>query len=112
MYNYTLITKKLSLLLFGVMFSVAAFAQIDSSKNYSTDTTTVKIKQAKLVGEKITGTIVDGATNKPLVGVKLTVVDFSGALTDEKGKFTITSLQQRMLSGILFLLRGRGNFSG
>ncbi len=90
MYNFTIIKKRLSLLLFGVISTVATtYAQTDTAQ-YSTDTTTVKVKQTNLKGEKISGVVVDGNTNKPMVGVKLTVVDFSAALTDDKGKFTIT----------------------
>lgn len=90
MHNFTIIKKGLSLLLFSVMISAAVYAQTDTSKNYSTDTTTVNVKSAKLIGTKVSGVVVDGATNKPMVGVKLTVVDFSAAITDDKGKFTIT----------------------
>ena len=89
MYNFTIIKKGLSLLLFGLICSAAAYAQTDTTQ-YSTDTTTVKIKQTKLVGEKVTGMVVDGSTNKPMVGVKLAVIDFSASLTDDKGRFTIT----------------------
>jgi TonB-linked SusC/RagA family outer membrane protein len=89
MYNFTIIKKGFSLLLLGAMFSVGAYAQTDTSKSY-TDTTTVKVKYTALKGEKITGLVVDGGTNKPIVGARLAVADFSGAITDEKGKFTIT----------------------
>ncbi|MEJ5995711.1 SusC/RagA family TonB-linked outer membrane protein [Pedobacter sp. Du54] len=89
MYNFTIIKKGLSLLLFGVLLSAATYAQTDTSKNYSTDTTTVNVKNTKLVGEKVIGMVVDGSTNKPIVGVKLTVVDFSAAITDDKGRFSI-----------------------
>jgi len=89
MHNFTSIKKGFSLMLFGLICSVAALAQKTDTSQYSTDTTTVKVKQKKLVGQKVTGLVVDGYTNKPIVGVKLTVTDFSGALTDDKGKFTI-----------------------
>jgi TonB-linked SusC/RagA family outer membrane protein len=94
MHNFTIIKKGISLVLFGLMLSAVAFAQqTDTSRKdsaqYSTDTTTVRVKQKKLVGQKITGIVVDGYTNKPITGVKLTITDFSGALTDNNGKFTI-----------------------
>ncbi|MGM9478767.1 SusC/RagA family TonB-linked outer membrane protein [Pedobacter sp. GSP4] len=89
MHNFTIIKKGFSLALFGLMFSAAAYAQQTDTSQYSTDTTTVKVKQKKVVGQKITGVVVDGYTNKPITGVKLTVTDFSGALTDEKGRFSI-----------------------
>ena len=93
MHNFTIIRKGISLALFGLLCSAMAFAQTDTSKRdssqYSTDTTTVKVKQKKLVGQRITGLVVDGYTNKPITGAKLTVIDFSGALTDNNGKFSI-----------------------
>ncbi|RZK61402.1 MAG: SusC/RagA family TonB-linked outer membrane protein, partial [Pedobacter sp.] len=93
MYNFTIIKKRVSLTLFGMMLATAALAQTDTTttdtSKYSTDTTTVKVKVKKLVGQKITGIVVDGATNKTVTGVKLTVTDFSGALTDNKGRFSI-----------------------
>ncbi|RZK34479.1 MAG: hypothetical protein EOO90_30725, partial [Pedobacter sp.] len=73
MYNFTIIKKRVSLTLFGMMFATAVFAQTDTTttdtSKYSTDTTTVKVKVKKLVGQKITGIVVDGATNKPVTGV-------------------------------------------
>ncbi|UKT64216.1 SusC/RagA family TonB-linked outer membrane protein [Pedobacter mucosus] len=89
MHNFTIIKKGFSLAIFGLLFSAAAYAQQTDTSQYSTDTTTVKVKQKKLVGQKITGIVVDGYTNKPIVGATLTVVDFSGALTDDKGRFNI-----------------------
>lgn len=94
MYHFTIIKKGLSLAFFGLIYAAAALAQqtdtiATDSSEYSTDTTTVKIRQKKLVGQKITGTVVDGYTNKAIVGAKLTVTDFSGALTDDKGRFSI-----------------------
>lgn len=88
MYNFTIIKKGISLLLFGVLCAGATYAQTDTAQ-YSTDTTTVKVQKVTLKGEKINGVVVDGSTNKPLVGVRLTVIDFSGAITDDKGKFSI-----------------------
>jgi len=89
MHNFTIIKRGFSLALFGLMLSAVAFAQQTDTSQYSTDTTTVKVKQKKLVGQRINGTVADGYTNKPLTGVKLTVADFSGTLTDDKGKFTL-----------------------
>ncbi|QIL38261.1 SusC/RagA family TonB-linked outer membrane protein [Pedobacter sp. HDW13] len=89
MHNFTIIKKGISLALFGLMCSAAAFAQQTDTSKYSTDTTTVRVKQKKLIGQKITGVVVDGFTNKPINGVRLTVADFSGAITDDKGRFSI-----------------------
>jgi len=95
MHHFTHIKRKLSLAIIGCLFAAATFAQqtdttaTDTSK-YSTDTTTVKVKQKKLIGKKITGMVIDGSTKKPIIGARLTVTDFSGALTDDKGRFSIT----------------------
>lgn len=89
MHNFTIIKKGISLALFGLMCSATAFAQQTDTSKYSTDTTTIRVKQKKLAGQKITGVVVDGFTNKPIVGVRLTVTDFSGAITDDKGRFSI-----------------------
>jgi len=90
MYNFTMI-KKVSLLLASllVLGFVVQAQEVDSVKT-STDTTTVKFKIKTVKGEKVTGTVVDGNTNKPLIGVNITVPGFSAAITDDKGKFTIT----------------------
>ncbi|WP_316783717.1 SusC/RagA family TonB-linked outer membrane protein [Pedobacter frigiditerrae] len=89
MYNFTIIKKGLLLLSFSILGVASSFAQTDTVQ-YSTDTTTVKIQNVKLTGEKISGLVIDGNTKKPLIGVRLTVANFSAALTDDKGKFAIT----------------------
>ena len=90
MYNFTRITKACWLLVGLVMGSLALNAQeVDTAKTY-TDTTTVKVKLKTVTGERVTGTIIDGNTNKPLQGVNITVPDFSAAITDDKGNFSIT----------------------
>ena len=40
-------------------------------------------------GQRATGVIKDAATGKPLSGVNITIPDFSAALTDDKGNFSI-----------------------
>lgn len=89
MYKFTIIKKGISFALFGLLFTLAASAQQTDTAKYSTDTTTVKVKQKKLVGQKITGLVLDGASNKPVIGARLSVADFSAALTDDKGRFSI-----------------------
>jgi TonB-linked SusC/RagA family outer membrane protein len=68
-------------------FAVQA-QEVDSVKT-TTDTTTVKFKIKTVKGEKVTGTVVDGNTNKPLVGINVTVPGFNAAITDDKGRFTV-----------------------
>lgn len=88
-----MIKKGFWLLLFALVCATTAFSQTDTLRADTarfTDTTTVKINKVKVVGQKIAGLVVDGTTNKPIVGVRLAVVDFSGAITDDKGRFNIT----------------------
>lgn len=63
--------------------------EVDTLKK-TTDTTTVNVKFRTLKGEKVIGTILDGNTNKPLVGINITVTGFNAAITDDKGNFSIT----------------------
>jgi len=90
MYNFTKIKRAclLLMLLVGSSFGLSA-QEVDSAKTY-TDTTTVKAKVKVVIGEKVTGTIIDGNTNKPLLGVNISVIGFSAAITDNKGNFSIT----------------------
>ncbi|RZL61974.1 MAG: SusC/RagA family TonB-linked outer membrane protein, partial [Pedobacter sp.] len=90
MYNFTKIKKACLMLVCLVTTSLALSAQeVDTAKTY-TDTTTVKVKLKTVRGEKVTGTIIDGNTNKPLVGINISVIGFSAAITDDKGNFSIT----------------------
>lgn len=89
MHNFTNIVKKLTLAFLGLILAFSAAAQKPDTSQYSTDTTTVKIKQKKLVGKRVTGVVVDGFTNKPITGVTVAITNFSGALTDDKGRFSI-----------------------
>ncbi|RZL50992.1 MAG: SusC/RagA family TonB-linked outer membrane protein [Pedobacter sp.] len=90
MYNFTKL-KRACLLLVGLVTSSLALnaQEVDSAKTY-TDTTTVKVKLKTVKGEKVTGTIIDGNTNKPLVGINISIPGFSAAITDDKGNFSIT----------------------
>jgi len=48
-----------------------------------------KPSRADSVGVKATGTIIDAATRRPLPGINISVPNFSAAITDENGRFTI-----------------------
>ncbi|MBC7616692.1 MAG: SusC/RagA family TonB-linked outer membrane protein [Pedobacter sp.] len=90
MYNFTTNKKFCLLLVFLLTSSLTIKAQEVDLVKTSTDTTTVKANIKTLRGEKISGTIIDGNTNKPLVGINITVTRFSAAITDDRGNFTIT----------------------
>jgi len=87
-------TKLLGLLLFICLFGgVKAMAQktdsisvrlADSIALYKKDS----LSRAK--GDKISGVVKDAATGKPIAGVSITVALYSGALTNDQGKFTVT----------------------
>ncbi|WP_316798142.1 SusC/RagA family TonB-linked outer membrane protein [Pedobacter frigidisoli] len=64
-------------------------AQETDSVETKTDTTTVKVKARAVKGERVRGIVIDGNTNKPLVGVNVTVPNFTASITDEKGRFNI-----------------------
>ncbi|MFL5746016.1 MAG: SusC/RagA family TonB-linked outer membrane protein [Niastella sp.] len=56
------------------------------------DTTIVVIKRptrADSMGVTATGIILDAATRRPLPGINISVPDFSAAISDENGRFTI-----------------------
>ncbi|CAH0131442.1 MULTISPECIES: SusC/RagA family TonB-linked outer membrane protein [unclassified Pedobacter] len=89
MYNFTTIKKVWGILLCLLVFGLAAQAQEVDSMKTETDTTTVKVKARAVRGEKIKGVVLDGNTNKPLVGINITVTGFNAAITDEKGRFTV-----------------------
>ncbi|MES2773018.1 MAG: SusC/RagA family TonB-linked outer membrane protein [Bacteroidota bacterium] len=63
--------------------SGVAFAQQEKQ-----DTVQISRANAKK-GVPLTGVIKDAATGKPIVGASISVVDYSAAITDENGKFTV-----------------------
>jgi len=87
-------TKSISLLLLLCLFGgVKAIAQktdsisvrlADSIARYKTDSI------ARAQGSKISGVIKDAATGKPLAGINISVPGYSGAITNDQGRFTIT----------------------
>jgi TonB-linked SusC/RagA family outer membrane protein len=89
MYNFTTIKNFSFTLVSLLVFSFAVKAQEVDSVRTSTDTTTVKAKLRTVVGEKVSGAIFDGNTNKPLVGINISVPGFNATITDEKGNFTV-----------------------
>lgn len=63
--------------------------EVDSTQ-YSTDTTTVAVKQKVIKGDKVSGKVLDANTNTPLAGVSVSVPGFSATISNEKGEFSVT----------------------
>ena len=80
-----LFTKKLYILLvFGLLWGFKAAAQqADSLSRYRADS----IVRAK--APKISGVVKDAATGKPVAGINIGVFEFSAAISDDRGRFTI-----------------------
>ncbi|RYE12535.1 MAG: hypothetical protein EOP51_31375, partial [Sphingobacteriales bacterium] len=99
--------RKFSIAFVLLFLAKVSFSQVDSVKTN---------KPARIV---VTGTITDAATNKPLVGVNLSVKDFSGTITDDKGSFKLNVPSYNadvLVSGEgyavkVISLNGRKNFS-
>lgn len=89
MYNFTNIKKVLLTGMFFLFTAAVAVAQETDTTAKAPDTTTVKTRTRTVKGEKVTGIVLDGNTNKALVGMNITVTGFSAAITDDKGRFTI-----------------------
>ena len=102
-YNF----RKVSLVVVLVLAAKLSFAQADS------------VKTPKAAKSTVTGVITDAATNKPLVGIRLSVTDFSAAITNETGAFKLNVPSYNtdvMISGEgyatkIISLNGRQNFS-
>jgi TonB-linked SusC/RagA family outer membrane protein len=88
MHIFTKLFKAISLVTVFVLASVAVWAQ-------NTDSTAVKAADSVAAAKKnamalrATGTIKDAITGKPLSGVNISVFEFSAAITDDKGNFSI-----------------------
>jgi TonB-linked SusC/RagA family outer membrane protein len=65
----------------SLAFQNVAAQETNPSGNDSTET--------KAPGRQVKGVITDAATKKALAGVKLSVKDFSAAITDDQGAFTL-----------------------
>ena len=79
--------SRLILLSIAVMAGPASFAQ---QKDTAAETITLtKPGKGYDKAVEVTGTIVDAATHKPLAAINVSVADFSAALTDANGKFSI-----------------------
>lgn len=74
--------KILAAFIVAGVITTAATAQQENAGN-----TSDKQAQNKSV---VTGTITDAATGKPLAGIRLSVTNFSAAITDDNGAFKLT----------------------
>ena len=87
-------TKSIGLLLLVCLFcGIKATAQntggisgalADSIATYKADST----KRAQ--GAKVSGVVIDAATHKPASGITVSVALYSAAITDDKGRFTVS----------------------
>jgi TonB-linked SusC/RagA family outer membrane protein len=63
--------------------------QSATSLNQDTIIIIRKPTRADSLGVKVTGTILDAATRKPLPGINISIPSYSAAISDENGQFTI-----------------------
>lgn len=81
-------TRSLSLITVFVLASFAVFAQKTDSTATKPADSTAFVKKVRS-GLFATGTITDASTNKPLAGISISVFEYSAAITDEKGNFSV-----------------------
>jgi len=86
MHNFT---KSLSLTTALLLVSVMGFAQQSDTSAAKKADTTVVVKNKIKSGIYATGTILDATTGKPLAGINVSVFEYSAAITDDKGSFSI-----------------------
>lgn len=89
MFKSTILIKSLPVLLVMLGTSNSVFSQETDSLSKTADTIKVA-PRIKVTGPKLRGTVLDAATGKPLSTLNISVEGFSAALTDEKGRFTLT----------------------
>ena len=92
----TAITKTVSITALATLIcSQLAAQQVTGDTTRPTiveDTTIIVIKKptrADSMGVMASGVILDAATRRPLPGINISIPDFSAAISDEKGQFTI-----------------------
>lgn len=84
---FTKLFKVLTLFSVLMLLSFAVSAQRNGTVNAAS-----KLSEGNKVADKdliATGTIIDAATGKPVSGINISVTEFSAAITDEKGNFSI-----------------------
>jgi len=88
MHIFTKLLKALSLVAVFVLATSAAWAQKTDSATVRSRDSLAAVKKAQ-TGLPVTGTIRDAVTGKPLSGISISVFEYSAAITDDKGGFTI-----------------------
>jgi len=89
MHIFTKSFKALSLTTAFVLASVVGFGQKSDSTAVKAADSTAVVKNKTKSGIFATGTILDGATGKPLSGINISVFEYSAAITDDKGTFSV-----------------------
>src|ERR1700744_5090912 len=101
MHIFTKSFRALSFITVFVLASFSVFAQkSDSTATKPADSAAV-VKKPKS-GLYATGTILDASTGKPLSGINISVFEYSAAITDDKGNFSVevpTYLDVLLVSG-------------
>ena len=76
---------------FLLMSLIIAFSTIYSTaQNNSAEKTATVVPKQKKDGFKVTGTVKEASTGKPLPGINISAKGYSASLTDDKGFFTIS----------------------
>src|SRR5476651_531186 len=89
MHIFTKSFKALSLTTAFVLASVMGFAQKSDSTDVKKADSTAVVKNKNKSGIFATGTVFDAATGKPLPGINISVFEYSAAITDDKGAFSV-----------------------
>lgn len=63
--------------------------QVYSQGNIPNETNKEKLGKQITNAVKVTGKVIDGSTNQPLIGARVTVKDFSAKIANDKGEFEI-----------------------
>lgn len=89
MFKSITLFKSLPVMLTLLAVSTAGFSQQSDSLHIPGDTVKVVLNK-KAKGPKLKGIIIDASTGKPLSALNVRVEGYSAALTDEKGRFSLT----------------------
>ncbi|WP_448700224.1 SusC/RagA family TonB-linked outer membrane protein [Mucilaginibacter sp. AW1-3] len=89
MHIFTKSFTALSLASAFLLASAVGFAQTSDTSAVKKADSTAVVKKRNRSGVYATGTILDAATGKPLPGINISVFEYSAAITDDKGSFSI-----------------------
>lgn len=88
MHIFTKLLRGLSLVTVFVLATMVVWAQKTATAAKQPDS--LNAAQKGDAGVPVTGTITDAATGKPISGISISVFEFSAAITDDKGSFTVS----------------------